>query len=622
MPPPQDQLPFTEFLLKSTESKNTVILAVKSDFIELEGNILDTTLKVTDTPTESNFSDIMAGDNVINIPLFQREYKWTKKNVGQFWEDIEAIRDGTKRSQFLGVIVTVPQPKPMGVPPINDVVDGQQRLFTCYLAILAAVKVALDLKEKTWALEVSRSFLLLRQHSSFPTNTKIIPSAADRQQFHKAWYEVASHPFLDSATDWNMIGSPNPPSPSGNQTGKMLSQYNELKKRFSDIGKQKGFEDIKTVVEIIVTSLSFVTISLKDPIVAPIIFERLNSRGEKITTSDLVRNEIFAQVAHDPASAEALFNSYWKPFQESFDNRKISIEGLLFPYGLAIDPSITKAELFGKLREYWSDLGSPQIIIEDMDRFTPTLFCLELGEVTEEIPSELVDNLLKFHRSNLPSSIYSFVLKCVDRVKSGEQSPANIAGAFDVIEGFLVRRAICGFEPSGLHAVFKGMYDEIAKRGSVTAQGVASELKRRTTIPWPNDEAFREAIVGNGIYKRRICRFVIAELEGSSFSESSFDSFWIEHVVPQVLTPEWAEVFPEDQHLKLGNTLANLLPLTAKMNGEEGQNPYDKKKIAFARSKFASTRDFATKNDEWKPSSVNARADELAVWALERWPKT
>ena len=40
---------------------------------------MDTNLKVTETPTESSFADIIAGDNVINIPLFQREYKWTNK---------------------------------------------------------------------------------------------------------------------------------------------------------------------------------------------------------------------------------------------------------------------------------------------------------------------------------------------------------------------------------------------------------------------------------------------------------------------------------------------------------------------------------------------------------------
>ena len=142
---------------------------------------LDTNLKVTETPTEASFEDIFAGDNVINIPLFQREYKWTDKNLRQFIADIDAIVDGQKRSQFLGVIVTVPQPKPMGVPPINDVVDGQQRLFTCYISLLAAVKVALDLNEVEWAINCARSYLLLRQHSNFPTNTKIVPAAKDRQ---------------------------------------------------------------------------------------------------------------------------------------------------------------------------------------------------------------------------------------------------------------------------------------------------------------------------------------------------------------------------------------------------------------------------------------------------------
>ena len=37
---------------------------------------MDSKLKVTDVPEEASFYDLVAGDNVLEIPLFQRPYMW------------------------------------------------------------------------------------------------------------------------------------------------------------------------------------------------------------------------------------------------------------------------------------------------------------------------------------------------------------------------------------------------------------------------------------------------------------------------------------------------------------------------------------------------------------------
>ena len=584
---------------------------------------MDTDLKVTETPTESSFADIMAGDNVINIPLFQREYKWTSKNLKQFWGDIEAIIDGSKKSQFLGVIVTVPHPRPIGVPPVYDIVDGQQRLFTCCLTIAAAVRVALDNGEKDWALETARSYLLLRPHRNYPWNTKILPAAADRQQFHKIWAEIANHKTLETA-DWQTIGIPTPPAPSGTDKGKLISQFGALKKKLSATYKEHGFERVKQIVEILVSSLSFVSISLRDPIAAPIIFERLNSRGERITTADLVRNEIFAREASDPARAVTLFKSYWEPFQQAYDDREISLEVLLFPYGLALDPSITKAELFQALRKHWGTFSETTEVIRSLDHYSPILFALEWGELHTRIPDKLMASLLRLHRSNLPSSIYAFVFSCVVAVENGTQGESAIVEAFREIEGFLVRRAVCGIEPSGLHAVFKGMFPEISKsdlyEGKISAQSVRHAISQRATVPWPNDDAFLEAIKYGDLYNRRIRNFVIREHDLSMKAETSKENFWVEHIVPRTLTPKWLETITKEEHGRWENTFANLLPLTSGMNVQEGQNEYAQKRKAYKDSMFASARALVNDYETWTVDNLEDRAEKLGAWALAHWP--
>jgi hypothetical protein len=43
------------------------------------------------------------------------------------------------------------------------------------------------------------------------------------------------------------------------------------------------------------------------------------------------------------------------------------------------------------------------------------------------------------------------------------------AGVLDVVEAFLVRRAIVGHEPTGLHAVFKRLWADLAGDVSVAS---------------------------------------------------------------------------------------------------------------------------------------------------------
>lgn len=266
---------------------------------------MDAKLRVTTEQDESAFIDLVDGRNVLNIPLFQRAYRWSKKNLDQFDEDIQGILDGVSESQFMGVLVFSPQDQKSTRPALADVVDGQQRLTTCYLYIMAIAEVAALRGHVDWAIEVIKTHLLTRRFSAFPTNTKLIPSAVDRQQFYTLWMKLKGiSPF--EGHDWGEY-EPIPPSVSGPEDGKMKSAYDQMIKKAKAIYKVGGFDRIEDYLEVILGNLSFVQINLKDPIVAPQIFERLNARGERISTTDLVRNEIFSRVAEDATLARAIF---------------------------------------------------------------------------------------------------------------------------------------------------------------------------------------------------------------------------------------------------------------------------------------------------------------------------
>ena len=87
-------------------------------------------------------------------------------------------------------------------------------------------------------------------------------------------------------------------------------------------------------------------------------------------------------------------------------------------------------------------------------------------------------------------------------------------------------------------------------------------------------------------------------------------------------TPEHTfEVFTREQHARMKNLLANLLPLSEEMNRSLSNKPYSAKQPTYHDdSGFKAARRFAEEHADWTPSGLEARSRELAEWAVERWP--
>lgn len=80
-----------------------------------------------------------------HVPKYQREYAWGKKN----WEQLLLDIDENDVGYFMGSIICVKDsdPHPHGAELIYDVVDGQQRLSTLSLLMMAIYKRLQELRE-------------------------------------------------------------------------------------------------------------------------------------------------------------------------------------------------------------------------------------------------------------------------------------------------------------------------------------------------------------------------------------------------------------------------------------------------------------------------------------------
>jgi hypothetical protein len=485
---------------------------------------------------------------------------------------------------------------------------------------MVAVDVAARQNSVDYAVAITGTYLLVRPLASNPVNTKLVPSYADRAQFASLWTRLVDIPQL-KANSLFQVNVPRPPIASGPTSGAVTAQFERLRKILARIFEEGGLVDLERYVEIVARHFSFVSISLRDPAVAPKIFERLNSRAEPVTIVDLARNEIFSRSGDDPIQAQYVFNTYWEPFVEAFKKADTDFDRFLFPYGLIQNPNVRKADLFPELRKRWKTLESPRGIIDDFAKFRPTFLALEAGIEDDSASHNLNILLNRLYRVGHPSSTYAFLMQVMEAKRTGKVDEEQVSELLEALESFLFRRALMGIEPTGLHAAFKGLWGEFIKSnnlGSLNGGVFKSAITKKPTITWPSDKQFSEAISTESLYQRKICAYAVREYELSLEGETPSEKFVVEHIAPQTPTLHWKAVLG-DHYEALVDTWGNLIPLSEKMNPSVGQKSFEVKREAFANSKFANAREIASKNLEWNADTIRNRNVAIAKWAVERW---
>ena len=371
-----------------------------------------------------------------------------------------------------------------------------------------------------------------------------------------------------------------------------------------------------------------VQIVVKEATDGPKIFDSLNSKQQPMTIGDLIRNELFSKFSgHDDKEIEDLDRDYWHPFYEKFRQKgneafdKV-FEQYFFPYVLTLSHTTKKAEAFNFLRDKWADVKNPKDIIQGLRKHQDVFIDLHYGTSLTECPNEIKQALRRLSLMETPTSVYPFIMLVVAAVKDGQLSTSSAEQILERIESFLVRRVVCGYEPTGLHAIFKSLWNDC--EGEYTVEKVEENIRRHTTMKWPDDKEFIQNIKSRPLYKVRITPYLLAEWNGHLGGDiPAIDSQQIEHILPE--TPkddsQWMKDWTREQREDKKHCLANLLPISGSLNGSIQNADYSEKRQRYIDdSALKAPRSFGNQYTTWTPVDFEKRAQELASWALSRWP--
>ena len=570
--------------------------------------------KITDNSNELSFHQLTSTSSVLLIPLFQRPYVWTQKQLDRMISEIDAIISGQDTTRFLGAIIAVTRPTNPSQPTPHEIVDGQQRLATLYLFLVAAAHVAAREGKSEYARGLISTNLIVDWASEQPVNTKLQPSIGDRGQFRKIYDKLTG---AGSLSDWLPLRAKLPP-PTGNDSGPLLRQYNRIFKHLRKKTSESGFDALESIVEAVRNSMTFVFILLKDPGSATTVFEGLNDPGVPISVGDLVKNEVFSRVGYNEPEAQFLHDNKWVPFRNRFEE---SFNDYFFPFSVVRRPSTSRTEMFGELRKQWENLNADEIISELEEYAIPFLAIHGKQEAINKYGREVGACIRRLVSLRRPASVYPFMMRLLKQFSEQKIKTDTVVGCLDTLESFLVRRALCGIEPTGLLGMFRTMWTNVD--GHPTAERVQDVILKRLTVEWPTDQRLRDAIMSRPLYGSSIAKFVILEYDRTQGMDHPIEStVSIEHVMPKTYCDAWSSVVSKAQHNKLKHLWANLIPLSSEMNSKVDQDPFPLKKSVFEKeSMFASARQLALNHNTWGESEITARSQVLASWAIQRWKR-
>ena len=235
---------------------------------------------------KGNIYEILNGNKQFLIPVYQRFYSWDIDQCKRLWNDIVEMQRKDKVGHFVGSIVNIAeQAMPTGVQKYM-IIDGQQRMTTLTLLLLALRDYAImNPSDTTINARRIDNMLLKNEYESGDERYKLLLTETDRDVLISL---VEEKPIAEGSRS------------------RLIENYNFFAHKLADkeIQPAEVYESIG--------KLQIVNITLDRAVDdAQAIFESLNSTGKELSESDLIRNYVLMGL--EPSEQTYVYEHLWRP---------------------------------------------------------------------------------------------------------------------------------------------------------------------------------------------------------------------------------------------------------------------------------------------------------------------
>ena len=539
------------------------------------------------------------------IPLYQRKYAWKRKHCERLFDDLLKVIKERRQSHFFGSIVSI---KASETEDDLLIIDGQQRITTISLLILAAIQAVRDgimeCERGEEYIADTRKKYLLASYRKGDRQIKLRPIDKDR---------VAYDALMNGDPDYFVS-----PAESG------ISMNYQLFYDLIKLSQPLSFDDLIEAIE----KLIVIDIRLDSGDKPQLIFESLNSCGKDLEEADKVRNYLLMSLTS--AEQEDYYYRYWSKIEHYTDDEPTMFIRDFLTVKTKVISSMT--ELYFDFKKFDEAYGKPrEELLAEMLKYAEYYYQASKGAT----PYPKVNKTLR-QLANLGSTVcMPFYIQFLDYATQTSLDEDEIYSVFDVVENYWARRIICGYPANVMSKTFAIIHSDILRimrehqRRGVELTSTYSELlkfvllRKQGNAVFPTDTQVENEFHTRQIYKIPIDYryFLFERMENENSKEANElivqkmkdNQITIEHIMPQTLTLKWKEDLGENWEEIYNTYLHTFANLTLTgYNSSYGNHTFQEKKEGYVDHKGKQI--FGFKDSAFRLSNYLKTCDK---WTLE-----
>lgn len=571
------------------------------------------------------------------IPSYQRRYAWKLPQVWALFEDIDMLQE--KEGHLFGMLIFH---STMHHGDLNqiEVVDGQQRVTTVSLLLIALKKVFADIGMKSKSIELENMLYCIDE-----IEENRVPKLKLGELDNKDYLRI-----LDGKT-------------TGINNKNMLGAYvyfcDWIEERVEKNEKKwiiRFFNKLVRTARIIRLDVGMAQDAYK-------LFETINNRGLKLSATDVLKNFILGHAAKIGKTKLRKVKDLWSELITALDDintddffrqyisgvyrRKITKSKLIEEFKKHYLKSVKNADLLGEYT-YYSDRydipdgENPEDVPEDknlrvkkrVDVCDYIQNILNAGKCYAKIINKKFSNktlnqkLVNLDYIQCRPSLIFLMFYLQKRLDFKEKFVV-----LDLIGTLMLRRHICAQRTSENDDIFAKLL-KIAPNKSFLVN-----LKKSIKEYYPENEEFLDRFPTQSFETRLTDRakYILAEIEyynTGNTGELSINlgkDVHLEHIIPQKISAstqkkkfgDW-EVYLgkrllKTKHKKYVSRIGNMTLLSGELNIIASNNPFLMKTDCYKKSNIKITQSLSKKYKDFKFKQVESRGEELAKIALKIW---
>jgi uncharacterized protein YukE len=547
--------------------------------------------------SNDTFRRLLGNGMHYQIPKYQRDYSWDEEQWSDLWYDIQQLLKDND-SHYMGYLVLQ-----TADDKSYQVIDGQQRLTTICILILAVIKQLLNLpgdaqeKEdnKKRADTIRETYIGNIDILTLTSANKLVLNRNNNSFF--ANYLV---PLKDL------------PNRGLNASEKLMKKAFET---FCDHVKEtyKNATELVTFINTIVDQLFFTVITVSDELNAFKVFETLNARGVQLSSSDLLKNYIFSVA--DSAELHKIQIDYledqWSKIADILKGQQVS--EYLRIFWNSSHKTARKNELYRTIRNEIKTSQQAFNLLEAMRTKADLYVALqqptdELWKGKKNIQAQL--ELLQLFNVRQPYSLLlsSYYILSQNEFESLLSKIISISFRYNII---------CGKNPNEQETA----YNKLAMKIATEKKFDIEDIKKQIYI---SDEEFEQSFA----YKEfpdtsrnnSLAKYILIRLEKFDTATSlDVSGYTLEHILPQSPDEskwEWDDGKVQQYRYRLGN----MTLLEASKNKNIGNESFTLKKNAYQRSTVPMTKEIGDSDiTEWTETEIDIRQKKMAAMAKGIW---